>query len=184
MQSNVPLMQIAERREIITSINNTTIDSEIEELSSEEDGSFLESDSNLRDNPSTSSDDPPEYRLPANFFVSSSKNNYGDASKSDINMPSKSNLDGDIQKTIQETSLDRATRNELPPFVSGISTTYKMSVDTHESMLRHITNVADVSRGEDVKSAPLAGPNVMNIILVAAECAPWSKTGNKTLNFV
>ncbi|KAG6556462.1 hypothetical protein Mapa_002407 [Marchantia paleacea] len=24
---------------------------------------------------------------------------------------------------------------------------------------------------------PLAGPNVMNVVLVAAECAPWSKTG-------
>jgi len=27
------------------------------------------------------------------------------------------------------------------------------------------------------KSPPLAGPNVMNIVVVAAECAPWSKTG-------
>lgn len=30
---------------------------------------------------------------------------------------------------------------------------------------------------EDVKPPPLAGPNVMNIIMVASECAPWSKTG-------
>ncbi|GLJ50083.1 hypothetical protein SUGI_1065240 [Cryptomeria japonica] len=29
----------------------------------------------------------------------------------------------------------------------------------------------------DAKPPPLAGTNVMNIILVAAECAPWSKTG-------
>lgn len=29
----------------------------------------------------------------------------------------------------------------------------------------------------DEKPPPLAGMNVMNIILVAAECAPWSKTG-------
>lgn len=27
------------------------------------------------------------------------------------------------------------------------------------------------------KPPPLAGPNVMNIVCVAAECAPWSKTG-------
>lgn len=27
------------------------------------------------------------------------------------------------------------------------------------------------------KPPPLAGPNVMNVICVAAECAPWSKTG-------
>ncbi|XP_019250481.1 PREDICTED: granule-bound starch synthase 2, chloroplastic/amyloplastic [Nicotiana attenuata] len=29
----------------------------------------------------------------------------------------------------------------------------------------------------DEKPPPLAGTNVMNVILVAAECAPWSKTG-------
>lgn len=26
-------------------------------------------------------------------------------------------------------------------------------------------------------SEPLAGPNVMKIVMVGAECAPWSKTG-------
>ncbi|KAM7278978.1 hypothetical protein ACFE04_006112 [Oxalis oulophora] len=30
---------------------------------------------------------------------------------------------------------------------------------------------------EKAKPPPLAGPNVMNVVLVAAECAPWSKTG-------
>ncbi|KAF3789343.1 Starch synthase 2 [Nymphaea thermarum] len=30
---------------------------------------------------------------------------------------------------------------------------------------------------EDVKLPPLAGANVMNVILISAECAPWSKTG-------
>ncbi|XP_074582158.1 soluble starch synthase 2-2, chloroplastic/amyloplastic-like isoform X2 [Curcuma longa] len=30
---------------------------------------------------------------------------------------------------------------------------------------------------ESVDSPPLAGPNVMNVIVVAAECAPWIKTG-------
>ncbi|PWA36650.1 granule-bound starch synthase 2, chloroplastic/amyloplastic [Artemisia annua] len=35
-------------------------------------------------------------------------------------------------------------------------------------------------QGEQVmnlKSPPLAGPDVMNVVLVAAECTPWSKTG-------
>lgn len=27
------------------------------------------------------------------------------------------------------------------------------------------------------KPPPLAGPNVMNVVMVGAECAPWSKTG-------
>lgn len=36
--------------------------------------------------------------------------------------------------------------------------------------------------GVDVKPPPLAGVNVMNIVIVAAECAPWSKTGILLLN--
>ena len=30
---------------------------------------------------------------------------------------------------------------------------------------------------EPVKPEPLAGPNVMKVVMVGAECAPWSKTG-------
>jgi starch synthase len=30
---------------------------------------------------------------------------------------------------------------------------------------------------EEPVEPPLAGPNVMNVIMVGAECAPWSKTG-------
>ena len=36
--------------------------------------------------------------------------------------------------------------------------------------------------GVGVKPPPLAGVNVMNVIIVAAECAPWSKTGILLLN--
>jgi len=37
------------------------------------------------------------------------------------------------------------------------------------------------SEGETETPQPLAGTNVMNVILVAAECAPWSKTGNNLI---
>ncbi|KAH9295848.1 hypothetical protein KI387_039436, partial [Taxus chinensis] len=37
--------------------------------------------------------------------------------------------------------------------------------------------IATVSVEGDAKPPPLAGTNVMNVIIVAAECAPWSKTG-------
>ncbi|RVW82628.1 Granule-bound starch synthase 2, chloroplastic/amyloplastic [Vitis vinifera] len=49
--------------------------------------------------------------------------------------------------------------------------------DFRELSSEEVNNEAAVSMGEDVKPPPLAGTNVMNIILVAAECAPWSKTG-------
>ena len=32
-----------------------------------------------------------------------------------------------------------------------------------------------------VKAEPLAGPNVMKVVMVGAECAPWSKTGKIVL---
>ncbi|KAJ0754414.1 putative starch synthase [Helianthus annuus] len=53
--------------------------------------------------------------------------------------------------------------------------TNEMLEDTGESIL----DESDVPSSDDgdVEPPPLAGPNVMNVILVAAECAPWSKTG-------
>ncbi|KAI3520849.1 hypothetical protein L1887_10301 [Cichorium endivia] len=160
------LQQIAERREIIASINNTKINPEKEENSSEEEEeSFLELDSNLpndiytRENPSTSQ----SYDI--------------DSSKSGIKSPPKTYLDEDFKNKTQITNSERATTYELPPFVSDISTTYKELEDTNESPSHHVEDVPDVPIGDDLKSPPLAGPNVMNIILVAAECAPWSKTG-------
>ncbi|CAI5507853.1 unnamed protein product [Closterium sp. Naga37s-1] len=37
--------------------------------------------------------------------------------------------------------------------------------------------VAPSAPPAEVKAEPLAGPNVMNVVMVASECAPWSKTG-------
>jgi starch synthase len=37
----------------------------------------------------------------------------------------------------------------------------------------------DSNQGDD--SGPLAGENVMNVIMVAAECSPWCKTGTDTI---
>jgi hypothetical protein len=38
-------------------------------------------------------------------------------------------------------------------------------------------DTGDADSRQTVALPPLAGPNVMNVIVVAAECAPWSKTG-------
>ncbi|CAL1392149.1 unnamed protein product [Linum trigynum] len=50
-------------------------------------------------------------------------------------------------------------------------------VDVNESSSQVSNDVEGVSNALDSKPPPLAGANVMNIILVSAECAPWSKTG-------
>ncbi|XP_058096437.1 granule-bound starch synthase 2, chloroplastic/amyloplastic-like isoform X2 [Magnolia sinica] len=47
-----------------------------------------------------------------------------------------------------------------------------------ETNIKGVSGELDVAPEAEVKNPPpLAGENVMNIILVAAECAPWSKTG-------
>ncbi|MCI19897.1 granule-bound starch synthase 2 chloroplastic amyloplastic-like, partial [Trifolium medium] len=47
-----------------------------------------------------------------------------------------------------------------------------------ESSSKEVANEPDNVESDGENPPPLAGTNVMNIILVAAECAPWSKTGN------
>ncbi|CAN0857738.1 Granule-bound starch synthase 2, chloroplastic/amyloplastic [Linum grandiflorum] len=61
---------------------------------------------------------------------------------------------------------------------STISTINNMQTEyVTESSPQATNDVKDDSNVEDAALPPLAGANVMNIILVAAECAPWSKTG-------
>ncbi|CAL9192221.1 unnamed protein product [Musa hybrid cultivar] len=40
-----------------------------------------------------------------------------------------------------------------------------------------MSNKRSHSRKESWTLSPVANPNAMNVIVVAAECAPWSKTG-------
>ncbi|KAI3900683.1 hypothetical protein MKW98_009293 [Papaver atlanticum] len=60
------------------------------------------------------------------------------------------------------------------------------SYSVKEEMAEEVGNVSfgdsksegnGIAVEENIGSPPLAGVNVMNIILVAAECTPWSKTG-------
>lgn len=56
---------------------------------------------------------------------------------------------------------------------------YEINKNDKQSSLEDANVKVQDPIGEDVKppTLPLAGPSVMNIILVAAECAPWSKAG-------
>nr|XP_043618473.1 granule-bound starch synthase 2, chloroplastic/amyloplastic-like isoform X2 [Erigeron canadensis] len=71
----------------------------------------------------------------------------------------------------RDNSIEDSLINELQSAVSNGS--YETSKDASGSTLDEI----DVPESNDGETPPLAGPNVMNVILVAAECAPWSKTG-------
>ncbi|GMH26982.1 hypothetical protein Nepgr_028825 [Nepenthes gracilis] len=70
--------------------------------------------------------------------------------------------------------------NTLPAFLSKNA---KFSVPEEvedqyleESVSNEVNDEAHDSKQDDKKPPP-AGINVMNVILIAAECAPWSKTG-------
>lgn len=80
-------------------------------------------------------------------------------------------------KTLNDTTVKTATLPYKP---------YKREVEHREDSKKSNPEDANVKAqdptSEDVKPPPLAGPNVMNIILVSSECAPWSKTG--TISFL
>lgn len=86
--------------------------------------------------------------------------------------------DIDSDKQLENASLDADT---IASFLSSTPRASVLendeSVDIKDSCSEVIHNEANAPMSEEVKPPPLAGANVMNVILVAAECAPWSKTG-------
>ncbi|CAH9067808.1 unnamed protein product [Cuscuta europaea] len=88
----------------------------------------------------------------------------------------------------QLTALDLDSQNSLKSFsgqgtLSDVPSSSKSSASSIENEKREhsASSSKDDETGDpisvDFKPPPLAGANVMNVILVSAECAPWSKTG-------
>ncbi|KAK9067222.1 hypothetical protein SSX86_014548 [Deinandra increscens subsp. villosa] len=92
-----------------------------------------------------------------------------------------------VEDELQEnllTAVNGLVKNEALVELALENPMNKDAYDVINEMLQDTTytsdsllDEADVPASDDVESPPLAGPNVMNVILVAAECAPWSKTG-------
>lgn len=84
----------------------------------------------------------------------------------------------DYDKQLENPTLDA---DPLPSFVSVTSGTSvrenEKSVHLKESSPNVVNNEANDPVSDEAKPPSLAGTNVMNVIFVAAECAPWSKTG-------
>ncbi|KAG6495133.1 hypothetical protein ZIOFF_042924 [Zingiber officinale] len=83
-----------------------------------------------------------------------------------------------LQETNVEQSQPQIILPALPdPFISDAVVDYNLEF-TGETDLPISDEQQDVPPEEgNLDSLPLAGPNVMNVIVVAAECTPWSKTG-------
>ncbi|KAG2384029.1 hypothetical protein LR48_Vigan10g254300 [Vigna angularis] len=66
---------------------------------------------------------------------------------------------------------------EIPSGTGPINHVIEILEGMSESSLSEVANKTDNVESEGEKPPPLAGDNVMNVILAAVECAPWSKAG-------
>ncbi|KAK4346600.1 hypothetical protein RND71_032939 [Anisodus tanguticus] len=102
------------------------------------------------------------------------------------------NVPPETSKSSQETPLDVNSRKSLVDVPGKRIQSYAPSSLKQSSAQSHVEQKSENLEGSSAKKAdtetedpvnvdekppPLAGTNAMNIILVAAECAPWSKTG-------
>ncbi|KAA8530375.1 hypothetical protein F0562_005084 [Nyssa sinensis] len=188
------LQKIAERRKLVSTIESSTIDPESDEVSYEERGSSF---SSLDTAASTSGDDADNTGIlsSSNFHPTVDEvpeaqplvfsDEFGEGVKElEKDLPlQKSSLDTDSRKQLKDNTSNskRVWSDELPSFLSKSSATSNLKDEKHEdlkeSSLEEVNGEATVPSNEDVRPPPLAGANVMNVILVSAECAPWSKTG-------
>lgn len=178
------IKQIAEKRKLVSSINNAVNDAE----SLREGGGSFSSQDSAEGHDS----DTYEKRYAPDFLSGSSHNVSMDESQEDQPSTISEDYDEDAKQNGKgfyfKSSADYGSskqpitspskqvyHHELPPFLSSSPSStlqyenYKK--DSYAEEPRH------EAKDEYVKTAPLAGANVMNVILVAAECAPWSKTG-------
>lgn len=120
-------------------------------------GTSISSETTVSEPPTVSRDNIDEAVLGGEFELSSS----GTPSAARYQTPMKNS-----------TRLGSVETDFLPPFVSSIS---EITIPEDKKVEEGL-EVSDPAV-EDAEPPPLAGTNVMNVILVAAECAPWSKTG-------
>ncbi|XP_052195689.1 granule-bound starch synthase 2, chloroplastic/amyloplastic isoform X2 [Diospyros lotus] len=180
--------KIAERRKLVSSIRSSTIEPESGEVPYKERMSSFPGE----DTPSDASEDANEDY--AGTVLSSSKVNLT-VNDSRLTLPpgtsevtkqpeknvshGRTSLDVDSHRQFKDRTSETVWSDELPSFLSSTTSTLKdeEDEDLQESSLKDVNDETDMPMSEDEKPPPLAGANVMNVILVAAECAPWSKTG-------
>ncbi|KAK4477609.1 hypothetical protein RD792_016846 [Penstemon davidsonii] len=147
------LKQIAERKKLVSSIKNNIVDPEgIKPPSTESNGT-----TSILDAAPTKD----ETKLETDLLGSGT---------------TSSDAKPEIQQQLKATSSEGVRSMEAPPFVPWNSVVIP-NPETKELKDTTVNTVTIDPTKEDAKPPPLAGANVMNVILVAAECAPWSKTG-------
>ncbi|XP_061355119.1 granule-bound starch synthase 2, chloroplastic/amyloplastic [Gastrolobium bilobum] len=192
------LQQIAERKKLISSINSDSIpESEGNMISYERSDKSLSSDSNPQKD-SVSGRDAVENQnsnIVLRNYVDSNEEEILDVSSAGIDRGLDEGEEEDDNFSPAEAASSKLYFNEqlkykryepimpdtLPNYLANSNETSSVKVGNlegvRESSLKEVTDEVDNVESEGDKSPPLAGVNIINIILVATECTPWSKTG-------
>ncbi|WVZ05325.1 hypothetical protein V8G54_018671 [Vigna mungo] len=80
-----------------------------------------------------------------------------------------------LNEKLKDKTHETNRPDTLSAFFANGTENLSLEVQNQEGTSESTTPIE--SEGETETPQPLAGINVMNVILVAAECAPWSKTG-------
>lgn len=182
-------MQIAERKKLVSSINNAVNDAgslrkgdgSFSSLESAEDGSDTYEERYAPDFQSGGSH---------NVSVGESQEDQPSTTSEDFDEDAIQNGKGFFQNSAEHGSANQVINvpsgqvyhHELPSFLSA-SPSSTSKYENYENLKDScVEEPYQEAKHEYVKTPPLAGANVMNVILVAAECAPWSKTGKFLIN--
>ncbi|XP_022739288.1 granule-bound starch synthase 2, chloroplastic/amyloplastic-like isoform X1 [Durio zibethinus] len=179
--------QIAERRKLVSSIRGSITDQNEDEDFHERRDNYLP----ILELASRSSDRMDEGKngsILSSSHVNSTMKDITEILPSDVireepelHLPSEE-ASSNVGSTKQfKTTDSKALKSDvLPSYLSSSLETAQLTAEENENLtkagLEEAGEVVDPAI-EGEKPPPLAGANVMNIILVAAECAPWSKTG-------
>ncbi|XP_027352402.1 granule-bound starch synthase 2, chloroplastic/amyloplastic-like [Abrus precatorius] len=158
------LQQISERKKLVSSINSDNI------LKSEGNSniSYELRDKYLSNKSSPQSASTNGGNAVINQNGSIVSRNYVHSNEGYVEAPLVG-INGGVDERQASIRLDT-----LSHFFANGTETSSLEVENEEGMSESSTIEGE---GETEKSTLLAGTNVMNVILVAAECAPWSKTG-------
>lgn len=176
------LRQIEERRKLVSSIKSSTINIAMGSGSSNESGSYVQN----MNRTSTSGELDRKYSMDT-ASEKSDQSSKVEVSVSPLYKRETENSSPEEYSMANALGLSReasseVTRSEImSPSLSKTSELYVIKEDLEDVKEANIEGASaeqDAARDEGIQdSPPLAGANVMNVILVAAECAPWSKTG-------
>ncbi|GFQ02147.1 granule-bound starch synthase 2 chloroplastic/amyloplastic [Phtheirospermum japonicum] len=182
------LHQIAERKKLVSSIKSSIIDPKSTEQPNVENNVTISSvDATTTEDATELENNPPHNRTLSGDIQS----NKSVPLKSSVTPRPEPSLKNDIHKDFKNTTelnisgpmtyTEEYSNKTLKVATVKSDIRWSKKYEVYEDVIKSSPEgengkIQDPT-DEDVKPPPLAGPNVMNIILVSAECTPWSKTG-------